>query len=82
MNVKKVIKDRHYTITQVAEKVGVSRVTLVQNLDRNPTYNTLKRIADAIGCTVGEFFRDELEPPSDGLTCPHCGKPISVKIEQ
>lgn len=62
--------------------MGVSRVTLSQNLSRNPTIKTLQRIADVIDCKVGDFFRDEIEPKSPAGVCPHCGKPINIKIEQ
>ena len=61
MDVKSIIKQRGYTIEQVAERMGVTRVTLTQNLSRNPTINTLQRIAEAIGCKVGDFFLDEFE---------------------
>lgn len=56
-------------------------ISLSQNLSRNPTVNTLQRIADVIGCNVGDFFRDEVDLlPSFGI-CPHCGKPIIIKTE-
>jgi len=81
MDVKSVIKQKGYTIEQVAEKMGVTRVTLTQNLSRNPTMNTLQRVADAVGCKVGEFFLDELDI-KDGkyIPCPHCRKPIDVSL--
>lgn len=81
MDVKSIIKQKGYTIEQVAEKMGVTRVTLTQNLSRNPTMNTLQRVADAIGCKVGEFFLDEIQvKPNNTIPCPHCGKPIDVTL--
>lgn len=83
MDVKSIIKQKGYTIEQVAEKMGVTRVTLTQNLSRNPTMNTLQRVADAIGCKVGEFFLDELEVESDNtITCPTCGTKIEFKKKE
>jgi transcriptional regulator with XRE-family HTH domain len=85
MDVKGVIKEKGWTIEKVAAEMknrdgtrGVSPVTLHQNLSRNPTINTLQKIAYVIGCNVGEFFKDELEQPNDPntITCPHCGKKI------
>ena len=74
MDVKNVIKQRGYTIEQIAEKMGVTRVTLTQNLSRNPTINTLQRIADAVGCKVGDFFLDEMDNQDmNAITCPKCG---------
>ena len=80
MDVKSVIKEKGWTIERVAGEMGISRVTLSQNLSRNPTVATLKRIAAVIGCNVGDFFRDEIEFTPTGL-CPHCGKPIIIKTE-
>jgi transcriptional regulator with XRE-family HTH domain len=79
MNIKGVIKERGYTIEQVAEKIGVTRVTLTQNLSRNPTINTLQRVADAIGCKVGEFFIDELSESDNAIICPKCGARFELK---
>ena len=80
MDVKAIIKEKGWTIERVATEMGITRVTLSQNLNRNPTVNTLQRVADVIGCNVGEFFRDEVNIPSTDV-CPHCGKPIVIKTE-
>lgn len=84
MDVKKVIKERGWTQIRVAEKMGISHITLAQNLARNPTLNTLQRIADVIGCKVGDFFIDDItQEPQDFITCPHCGKLIRfIKKEE
>ena len=75
MDVKSVIRKKGYTFEQVAEKMGITRITLTQNLGRNPTVNTLQRVADAIGCKVGDFFVDDVSESeeSNTLTCPKCG---------
>ncbi len=81
MDVKTIIKEKGWTIERVAAEMGITRVTLSQNLSRNPTVNTLQRIADVIGCKVGDFFRDEIEVASSNNYCPHCGRPIIIKTE-
>lgn len=63
MDVKRVIKEKGYTLEKVAVGLGITRVTLAQNLSRNPTVKTLQRIADFIGCKVGDFFADEKTIP-------------------
>ena len=79
MDIKKVIKERGYTIEEVAKKMGISRVTLSQNMSRNPTVSTLERIANAIGCEVSEFFMEGKSDTANTITCPHCGKPIKFE---
>ena len=63
---------------EVAERIGVNRVTLSQTLSGNPTMSTLQRIADALECKVGEFFLDELEE-KNFIICPKCGARFELK---
>lgn len=80
MDVKTIIKEKGFTIEQVAKEMGITRFTFTQNLSRNPTMRTLQRIADVLGCKVGDFFKDEIEPSKPTFFCPHCGKPIELEI--
>jgi transcriptional regulator with XRE-family HTH domain len=85
MEVRSIIKEKGWTIEKVASEMGINRVTLSQNLSGNPTVKTLQRIADVIGCKVGDFFRDEMDTEiahGSSLVCPHCGKEISIKAEK
>lgn len=65
MNIKNTIKNHGYNITSVAEQIGVTRETLTRNISGNPTYKTMKQIADVIGANVGEFFEDEVSKPKE-----------------
>lgn len=85
MDIKAIIKSKGFTIQEVAEKIGVNRVTLTLTLQGNPTYKKMKEIADAIGCDVMDFFKDEAEhqeilKKNNSIPCPHCGKPIEVSL--
>lgn len=84
MDIKGTIWKRGFTIEQVAEQMGIRRESLQQMLSRNPTIKTLQRIAKVIGCNVGDFFRDEIEPPpveaKPYIICPHCHKKIYLSI--
>lgn len=59
MDIKGVIKAHGLTINEVAERLGINRVTLTLTLKNNPTYSTMKRIADVVDCDVADFFQDE-----------------------
>lgn len=67
MDVKKIIKKKGYTMESVANQMGITRVTLTQNLSRNPTVGTLQKIANVIGCKVGNFFEDEISANGSDL---------------
>lgn len=79
MDIKRVIKEKGYSVEQVAKEMGVSRVTLFQNINRNPTIKTLQRIADVIKCDVSEFFLDEKKEST--FKCPHCGGELNIEIK-
>lgn len=81
MDVKGVIRKYGFTMDKVAHELGITRVTLSQNLSRNPTVNTLQKIADVVGCRVGDFFYDERENKPNMLLCPKCGAKLNIKIE-
>lgn len=81
MDVKSIIKQKGFTIDEVAKTIGISRVTLSQNIARNPTIATLRRIADTIGCNMADFFADEIKG-AQTQNCPHCGKPVHITLEK
>lgn len=80
LNIKKTIKDYGLEVREVAKRMGISPTGLSQHINGNPSVEVLQRIADAIGCDVSELFE---HPKKDflSLTCPHCGKDISIKVE-
>lgn len=81
MNIKVKIKERGWTIERVAKEMGITRITLSQNISRNPTVKTLQRIADIIGCKVGDFFMDEIDTNKTTIVCPKCGESINVSVK-
>jgi transcriptional regulator with XRE-family HTH domain len=80
MDIRSVIKQKGYTIEQVADMMGISRVTLMQNISRNPTISTLRRVADALDCKISDFFQDELSgEDKNSIICPKCGAKFTLK---
>lgn len=81
MDIRNIIKERGFTMEQVAENIGISRVTLYQNLSRNPTVSTLQKVADVIGCEMADFFPRK-ENKDAGLVCPVCGARLELKVRE
>ncbi len=77
MDIKKVIKERGYTLVQVATEMGITKSAISQIVNGNPNITTLRKIADIIGCQLTDFFDDETEPR---ITCPHCGKDFHIRV--
>lgn len=71
-------KQKGITQKDLAEKIGITPVGLAKAANGNPTFETLEKIADGLGVEVTELFT----PPKEGtITCPHCGKSITIKAE-
>lgn len=76
--IKEICKERGILFKDLAAKLGITDVGLRQSLQGNPTVGTLEKIANVLNVEVSELFA----PPKQGvITCPHCGKPINIKVE-
>lgn len=89
MNIKKTIKEHGWTLESLRAKmqeiegheVKQTSMSRLAN-STNPTIETLQRLARAMDISILDFFNDERPAiSSTTLTCPHCGKPINIKIE-
>ena len=71
---------RNTTQKELAEKLGVSEVTLSRASNGNTSLPLLEKIANILEIEISELFE---QPKKDALTinCPHCGKSINIKVE-
>lgn len=77
--IKEICKEKGILFKDLAARLGITDVGLRQSLQGNPTIGTLEKIAKVLGVEVTELFA----PPKQGVvSCPHCGKPIFIKIEK
>lgn len=77
MNIKKVIKDHGFTISQVSERLNCSQSALSQSINNNPSVERLREISKVIGCRMSDFFADETED-ANTFVCPKCGTRLKV----
>lgn len=76
--VKELLKQKGMTAKDLAAKLNISEGALSKSLSGNPTLERINQIADALGVSVSELF----DTPKEGtITCPHCGKSITLKTE-
>lgn len=73
--IAEILKSKGMTQTDLAEKIGISRVGLSKAINGNTTITTLRKIAVALDVPVPELFAPQ---PTDTISCPYCGKPIKV----
>ena len=79
VDIKKTIREHGFTLEKVANEMGVSKSTMTQFVSGNPTLSKLQDIAKVLGIPVSELVRDVDASPS--FICPHCGKPLNIKVE-
>lgn len=82
MDIKRVIHAHGLRVMDVADAMGVNRVTLANTINGNPTVKTLERIAAIVGCDVAEFFTATATAPPSAppVTCPHCGNELHITL--
>ena len=80
--IKDALKQRGLTQNALAERLGINRVSLSRLLsDKNDMrLSTIKKIADAIGCDVTEFFKPAATEDHNPITCPHCGEKLVINL--
>lgn len=79
LRVKEIAKAKGIQMQQLADTLGINRVTLTSTINGNPTIGTLEKIAAALQVDFIELF----ERPSDGnLNCPNCGATLRIIIEK
>ncbi|MDE7465296.1 MAG: helix-turn-helix domain-containing protein [Muribaculaceae bacterium] len=81
MRIKELLKQKGITAKELAAKLNLSEGALSQSLNGNPTVERLTQIASALGVSVAELFE---APAADTavITCPHCGKSITLQVEK
>ncbi|MBS7199884.1 MAG: helix-turn-helix transcriptional regulator [Bacteroidales bacterium] len=56
LRVKELCKERGMLMEDLAQILGVTRITLTRNINGNPTMETLQKIATALNVQVWELF--------------------------
>lgn len=55
--IKEIIKSKGYSVTSLAERIGMTQVSLSRIINGNPTVETLEKIAHALDVDVRDLFR-------------------------
>lgn len=85
MNIKKVIKDKGWTLDKLANEMtnkngqkGITQASVSQIINGNPTLDKLQEIASIIGISVSELV-SEGEEDTNTITCPKCGTKFKME---
>ena len=85
MRIKELLKEKHYTQQELADKMNVSLSAVRQMVAAESlTTATLEKIATALNVPMWQLFAspEEVQLPSNAhsITCPHCGNEFSVSV--
>ena len=82
MHIKDILKQRGLTQNELADRLGINRVSLSRILSNknDMRLSTIKKIAEAIGCDVAEFFTPVEKADHNTITCPHCGAKLVINL--
>lgn len=86
MRIKELLKEKHYTQQELADKMNVSLSAVRQMVAAESlTTATLEKIATALNVPMWQLFAspEEVQVSSNvhSIKCPHCGKEINIKVE-
>lgn len=82
MRIKELLKEKHYTQQELADKMNVSLSAVRQMVAAESlTTATLEKIATALNVPMWQLFAspEEVAQQTKSDICPHCGQPIVVK---
>lgn len=81
--IKDILKERGITINELAEKMGLNRVTLSTQINGTANIASYEKIANALDVPMWQLFASsqEVQETKNTITCPHCGKPIELEVK-
>ncbi len=80
LRIKEILKEKGLTQKELAEKIGVSRISIVKTIAGNPTVDTLQKIASALNVPIVKLFDNKEE--SNTIKCPNCGEQINITVSE
>jgi transcriptional regulator with XRE-family HTH domain len=79
LRVKDVCKEKGILMKDLAEKLGINRISLTSMISGNPTISTLEKISIALGVEVSELLA---KPATGTIICPNCNTEIKLTAEK
>lgn len=80
LRIKDICKEKGILQKELAEKIGVTDISLRASLKGNPTIGTLEKVANALEVSITELF-NQPKSNSDTITCPNCGASLEIKLK-
>lgn len=59
LRIREIMLEKGISVNEMSEKLGITRQSFYSIVNGNPTMSTLTKIAETLGVTVKELFKDE-----------------------
>jgi len=81
LRIKEEMKSQGMSIGDLCERVELSRtvITNIINEKKNPSFETLLKIAGALNVPIYRLFEDS-NSSAQNFTCPKCGAKLEIRI--
>ena len=82
--IKRNIKKYGLTSVEIANRLSITKQTLSQTINGNPTLSSLCDIAKVMGISVSELLNDDESTAAhpDGCVCPVCGAHLRLVADE
>lgn len=79
--IKDILREKGVTINELAEKMGLNRVTLSTQINGTANIASYEKIATALNVPMWQLFAssEEVAQQTKNDLCPYCGQPITIK---
>ncbi len=74
LRIKEAIKERGYTVADIAKKMSLHPSALSQTINGNPTFEKLQEIANILSCNVTDLIQEN----TTNFKCPCCGAELQL----
>ena len=74
LRIKEAIKERGYTVADIAKKMSLHPSALSQTINGNPTFEKLQEIASILSCNVTDLIQEN----TTNFKCPCCGAELQL----
>ena len=86
--IKDIIKEKGLTINEVADKLGITRVTLSTQINGTANISSYEKIAEALEVPMWQLFASPEEVIGDSTSsgnkfiCPNCGAELEIRKKE
>ncbi len=82
LQIKEIMSIKGVTSASLADQIGLSKVAISNIITGKslPSLETLMKMSEVLHVSISELIGEKDIQDTTTLICPHCGKPINIKL--